>query len=294
MNRTPPSNVLLYILLCLIWGSTWMAIKLGLRDSPPFWSAAIRFIIASTILIIYNRLAGNRYPAGWRNKLRVAWPGLFTYLASYTMTYVGSMYISSALASILFAVFPFFVLLLMTFMITDERVTWQSLGGVVIGFAGVVLIFAEPVAYGENAILGMILLVLSPLAAAIGTVSIRAYLKDEPVIPMVTLQMSLGAILLTLTAFLVEDIGQFHVTLTSVGALMYLAVFGSVISFTTYYRLLQRMKLVTMSMVALITPIFAVFLGFVFLDELLTAADYIGAALVLAGVAVVNLRGRKK
>lgn len=294
MDRARSSNILLFIVLCLIWGSTWMAIKLGLRDSPPFWSAAIRFIIASAILIIYNRLAGNRYPAGWRNKLRVAWPGLFTYLASYTMTYVGSMYISSALASILFAVFPFFVLLLMTFMITDERVTWQSLVGVVIGFAGVVLIFAEPVAYGENAILGMILLVLSPLAAAIGTVSIRAYLKDEPVIPMVTLQMSLGAILLTLTAFLVEDIGQFHVTLTSVGALMYLAVFGSVISFTTYYRLLQRMKLVTMSMVALITPIFAVFLGFVFLDELLTAADYIGAALVLAGVAVVNLRGRKK
>jgi drug/metabolite transporter (DMT)-like permease len=271
-----------------------MAIKLGLRDAPPFWSAAIRFIVASFILLIYNRLAGNTYPHGLRGKLRVAWPGLFTYLASYTLTYVGSMYISSALASILFAVFPFFVLLLMTFMIRDERVTWQALLGVVVGFVGVVLIFAEPVAYGENAIFGMILLVLSPLAAAVGTVSIRAYLKDEPVIPMVTLQMSLGAILLTVTALLVEDIGRFHVTPTSIGALLYLSVFGSVIAFTTYYRLLQRMKLVTMSMVALITPIVAVLLGYVFLDELLTTADYVGAALVLVGVAVVNLRGKKK
>ncbi len=294
MNRTLSTNIFLYIILCLIWGSTWMAIKLGLRDSPPFWSAAVRFIIATSILVIYNRLAGNKYPAGWRGKLRVAWPGLFTYLGSYTLTYVGSMYITSALASILFAVFPFFVLLLMTFMIKDERVTWQAILGAVIGFVGVVLIFAEPMAYRENAILGMIFLVLSPLAAAIGTVSIRAYLKDQPVIPMVTLQMSLGAILLTLTAFLVEDIGRFHVTLTSIGALMYLAIFGSVIAFTTYYRLLQRMKLVTMSMVALITPIIAVLLGFVILDELLTTADYVGAALVLAGVAVVNLRGKKK
>jgi len=294
MNRLSPLHLAFYVLLCLIWGTTWMAIKVGLRDAPPFWSAAIRFIIAVAILFLVNAVRRTEYPRGWRNKLRVAWPGLFTYFGSYLMTYVGSVYITSALASILFAVMPFFVMLLMIFMIKDERVGWRSLLGVGIGFLGVVLIFAEPVSYGENALLGMVLLLLSPLAAAVGTVSIRAYLKDEPVLPMVTLQMALGAILLTATAFVVEDAALFHLTPSSVGALLFLAIFGSVIAFSGYYWLLQRMRLLTMSLIALITPAVAMVAGYVFLDEILTPTDYFGAALVLGGVAVVNLQGKKQ
>lgn len=293
MNRLSLLHLALYVLLCLIWGITWMAIKVGLRDAPPFWSAALRFIIAVTILMVINAIRRSEYPRGWRNKLRVAWPGLFTYFGSYTLTYVGSVYITSALASILFAVMPFFVMLLMMFMIKDERVGWRSLLGVGIGFTGVVLIFAEPVSYGENALVGMVLLLLSPLAAAIGTVSLRAYLKDEPVLPMVTIQMALGAILLTATACIVEDLARFHFTADSVGALLFLAIFGSVIAFSVYYWLLQRIKLMTMSLIALITPAAAMVAGYIFLNEILTPTDYFGAALVLGGVAVVNLQGKK-
>ncbi|MCC6961672.1 MAG: DMT family transporter [candidate division Zixibacteria bacterium] len=293
MNRLSLLHPALYVLLCLIWGTTWMAIKVGLRDAPPFWSAALRFIIAVTILMVINAIRRSEYPRGWRNKLRVAWPGLFTYFGSYTLTYVGSVYITSALASILFAVMPFFVMLLMVFMIKDERVSWRSLLGVGIGFAGVVLIFAEPVSYSENALVGMVLLLLSPLAAAVGTVSIRAYLKDEPVLPMVTIQMALGAILLTATAFIVEDFALFHFTADSVGALLFLAIFGSVIAFSVYYWLLQRIKLMTMSLIALITPAVAMVAGYIFLNEILTPTDYFGAVLILGGVAVVNLQGKK-
>src|SRR5690606_24995715 len=73
MNRLSPLHLALYVLLCLIWGTTWMAIKVGLRDAPPFWSAAIRFIIAVAILFLVNAVRRTKYPRGWHNKLRVAW-----------------------------------------------------------------------------------------------------------------------------------------------------------------------------------------------------------------------------
>ncbi len=286
------TNILVYILLCLIWGSTWMAIKIGLADAPPIWSAALRFILAVAILVTINLITRQKYPQGWRNKWRVAWPGVFTYFGSYSFTYLGSQYISSALASILFAVFPFMVMLLMTLMLKSERITLRAVVGVVLGFAGVVLIFLEPMDYGSYAAFGMVMMLLSPLAAAIGTVSIKAYLKDEDVFPMVTLQMTLGAILLTITAALVEDITMFKVTTASIGAMIFLATFGSVVSFTSYYWLLKRLPILTMSMVALITPMVAMCLGYVVLGELLKIQDYIGAALVLAGVATVNLKSK--
>lgn len=287
------TNILLYSLLCFIWGSTWIGIKIGLHDAPPIWSAALRFILAVLILVIINAAARQKYPRGWRNVLRVAWPGLFTYLGSYSFTYLGTAHISSALASILFAVFPFFVMFLMTFMLKAEKVTLRSTIGVVLGFAGVVLIFAEPIDYGSDAAFGMAMILLSAFCAAMGTVSIKAFLKTEDVFPMVTLQMALGAILLTLTALLADDLSLFQVTTKSIGAMIYLAVCGSVVSFTSYYWLLKRLPIITMSMIALITPIVSMVLGYVILGELLTKQDYAGAALVLIGVAVVNLKSNK-
>lgn len=269
-----------------------MAIKIGLYDAPPFWSVALRFLLAVSILLVINLVTGQNYPQGWRNKCRVAWPGIFTYFGSYTFTYLGSQYITSAMASILFAVFPFLVILLMTFMLKSERITARAVAGVVLGFAGVVLIFAEPLDYSSNAAFGMLMMILSPLAAAMGTVSIKSFLKDEDVFPMVTLQMALGAVLLTITAVLMEDISLFKATTASIGALIFLATFGSVISFTSYYWLLKRLPILTMSMVALITPIVAMSLGYFILDEILTTQDYAGAVLVLAGVATMNLKAK--
>lgn len=289
VQRRRSLEISLYVLVCLIWGSTWMFIKIGLRDSPPMWGAALRFIIAAVVLLAFNAATNQRYPEGWLGKWKVAWTGIFTYLASYSFTYLGSQYISSSLASILFAVFPFIVMILMTIMLKEERLTLKAFLGVTVGFLGVVLIFAEPFEYGSKSLLGMILMVCSPLAAAIGTVSIRKYMHNVPVFPMVALQMTLGATLLTVVAALFEDIGAFRVTTASVGALFFLAILGSIVTFVSYYWLLKRLSLVTMSMVALITPIIAILIG-ALLGETLTVIDYIGAAMVLIGVGVVNLR----
>lgn len=283
-------NLLVYLMLCLIWGMTWLVIKLGLEDAPPLWSAALRFILAAGLLYIINYFTKHRYPQGWRKKWLAAWPGIFTFFGSYALTYMGENHISSALAAILFAVFPFFVMALMPLMIRSERVDARSLVGSLIGFVGVVVIFAEPVEMGSGVLIGMIFMILSPVCSAIGSVAVKAYLHDEPVFPMITLQMTLGAILLTVAALIFEPFSDFKFTTMSVGAVVVLAVFGSIITFGGYYWLMKRVRLVTMSLVALITPVVAMFAGYIFLDEKLTLINYLGAALVLGGVAIVNVK----
>jgi drug/metabolite transporter (DMT)-like permease len=281
-------------MLCLIWGSTWLVIKMGLEDAPPLWSAALRFILAVALLCGINYVAKQRYPIGWRNKWRAAWPGIFTFFGSYALTYMGEDYISSALAAILFAVFPFFVMALMPLMVKTERVGIMSLVGALVGFIGAVFIFAEPVQVESSALIGMIFLILSPICAAFGSVSVKAYLHNEPVFPMITLQMSVGAILMTLAAVIFEPLSDFRITTASVGAIVFLAIVGSIISFGSYFWLLKQLRLVTMSMIALITPVVAMFMGYIFLKEKLTIENYIGAALVLMGVAIVNIKQTRK
>lgn len=203
-----------------------------------------------------------------------------------------SQYIPSALASILFAVFPFLVMLLMPLFIKDEKVTKRAVFGVGLGFAGVVLIFAEPLQLKGEALYGMLLFLLSPVAAAMGTVSIKAFLRDEPVLQMITLQMGLGAFLLCIVAALTEDLGRFEITAVSVGSILYLSICGSIVAFGVYYWLLKRIRLISMSLVALVTPVVAMLIGYLVLGEVLAPLDYVGAALVLTGVAVVNVRFR--
>ena len=100
---------LIYIFLCLIWGSTWLAIKLGLADSPPLWSAGIRFLIAGLILIIINWFRKVTYPKSIKEIVRISLPGLIIYAFPYMLIYHAEQHISSALTAVLFASFPFFV-----------------------------------------------------------------------------------------------------------------------------------------------------------------------------------------
>jgi len=281
---------LVYIALCLIWGSTWGAIKIGLQDAPPLWSAAVRIMLAGIILAIYNLMAGNRYPSGWKRRLRVAWPGLFTFALSYLLVYAGNQHVSSALASIMFATFPFFVLMLVPVVVKTERVAPRSIIGALIGFGGIVVIFAGPLSLNADAFWGAGLIVLGTAFAAYGTAFVKGYLADEPVAPMLALQMSASGLIMLLAAALFDDLSGLRWSAVSIGSILYLAVFGSVLTFGGYFWLLKKISAVRISMIALVTPLIAIFLGYLALGEALTGWDYVGSALVLGGVLWVNIK----
>lgn len=284
------ANTALYLLLCLIWGSTWVAIKIGLQDAPPAWSASARMLLGGLILLLYTNLAGQSFPRGAKEKWRVAWPGLMIYGLAYALVYAGIERISAALSSILFASFPFFIAIFVAILVKSEKISPRTLTGVIIGFSGIVVIFAGPVSLDRSSIIGSLLVLVSTVLSAYGTVHIRAFLRDQPVLVMMALQMTLGGILLTLIAVLFEPISQFKLTVASVGSILYLTLFGTIIAFAGYFWLLKRMPTLTLSLIAFITPLTAIFLGYIFLDEMLSVQDYVGSGLVLAGVLLARQR----
>jgi len=282
---------LAYTILCLIWGSTWLAIKLGLQDAPPFWSAGLRFTLATAVLVIINLIRRKKYPTDTREIVRIAVPGIFMYGLSYLFLYWAEVYIDSGLTAVLFASFPFFIAAFSFRMLKDEKLGVAGWIGLVIGFSGIIIVFSDSLRHSNLLSFGVVLAVAGAAAAAYGTVYIRANLRHKDIPVMAAIQMGISSILIILTALVFESFGDFYITTRSVSAILYLALFGSVIAFLLYYWLLQRLQAITVSQMALITPIMAIFLGYIVRNEVFSFFAIIGSVLIIFGVVLVLKRG---
>lgn len=285
-------NTLLYIFLCIVWGTTWLAIKIGLQEIPPFLGAFIRMLLAAFILIIYNRTTSQSLPGNLKDKLKIAWPGLFIFGVSYALAYFGMKYINSGMAAVFFATLPLFVAPFVPIMVKSEKITFQSFIGIIIGFGGVVVIFNGSISMDENAILGAILFLCSSSIAGFFTVYQKVYLTKSPIFPMLAWQFTVGGLFLLLLSALTETWSGDYYNFTAVGSILYLTIFGSILSFAGYYRLLRYIATLKMSMIAFITPITALFVGYLVLDEKLGFYDAVGASLVLISIIIVNFKKR--
>ena len=121
----------IYVLICLIWGSTWIAIKIGLSQAPPFYTSSLRFLLSVIILATIVALKKYPYPKGFKNLFLMGIPGLFMYGISYALVYFSEMYIDSSLAAVLFGSFPFFVALFSIKILKAEKLNTLRLAGAV-------------------------------------------------------------------------------------------------------------------------------------------------------------------
>lgn len=275
--------------LCLVWGGTWLAIKIGLSDAPPFLSAAARFLIACLLL----------FPFIWRKKLAlpktkkeisaILVTGFCMYALSYALVYWAEQYVPSGLTAIIFSTLPFLVALFAHFLLPAEPFTLPKTVGMVVGFAGIGLIFWEGAGIaGSRQFLGMLLLLGSPLATSYANVLTKRDLHDVHPAVIAGLQMALGFVLLSVLGFAFERFADFHLTHRSLGSLAYLATFGSVFAFATYYWLLKRVEATKLSLIAFVTPVVALIVGALFGDEHLSAKIASGSALVVLGIAIAT------
>jgi drug/metabolite transporter (DMT)-like permease len=195
---------------------------------------------------------------------------------------------------VLFATYPLFVLLVAHVAIGAERITLRKAVGVVVGFAGVWLIYRSDLAVEDpRAGLAVAVILLSPAASALTSVAIKKWGHDLHPYTLTTLPMAYGALGLTGIGMAVENPRTIEWSMAAIGSLAFLAVFGSVIAFVVYYRLL---KVVPVSLLALVTyafPIVAVLLGWIVLDERLAGSTLLGAAAVLGGMALATWRRRR-
>ncbi|HSH00827.1 MAG TPA: DMT family transporter [candidate division Zixibacteria bacterium] len=288
-------NNLLIVALCLIWGATWVAIKIGLSDSPPFYGAAFRFLIATFTLAIIVSLGRRKLPKNGRTLVWIVISGLLMYVGSYAVVYYVEQYINAALASILFASFPFFVAIGAHFHLDNERLTFMRLIGLVVGFAGVVVVFSGGVTAPETTHWwAPIVMILSPLTAAVASIIVKRHLTSDDPSSVNFLQMAVGSAALFALAAGTENLTDFHWTAAATGAVVFLALFGSVFTFVTYYHLLRTMEATKLALIAFVTPLVASLLDYLVLGATLSTATMIGAALVLVGIYLVNIAGARR
>ena len=283
------------VLMCIIWGLTWVAIKIGLEDLPPFLAAGVRFVFASFLLwpVVFLRRAN--LPKTWPEVKKILVPGFFIYGINYALVYWGEQYIGAGLAAILFASLPFLVALFAHYMLPNEKMTFLKLAGLTCGFLGIVFVFYGGLSFGSDSYLGMLALLGSSLSAAYANILVKRDLHYTDPVLATAMQMSLGALLLLGLGTLEESWQNFHLTTKALGSLLYLSIFGSAVAFSLYFWALKKTEATKMSLIAFVTPLVALVGGHFILDEPITGRLAAGSLLVLAGILIINyLPGWKK
>lgn len=278
-----------YSTLCLIWGSTWLAIKIGLESVPPYLGAAIRFVIAVLLIAVIIRMRGISIPFDRHAQKVYLSVSLFAFSIPYALIYWGQQFISSGLSSILFATLPFLVAIFSHFRLSNERLNKFKIFGIMIGFVGVFLIFSSDVSVNiEGALLGMLAIVLSAATAGFNLVTVKKYGRNIHPLAINFVGMSFGSVFLMVLGLATEDVTAVVIDEKAVGSILYLSVFGTVVTFTTLFWLVKHIEAVLLSLITFLTPIVAVLLGAIVLGEQLGAHTFVGAGLVLMGILVTN------
>src|SRR4051794_1212606 len=196
---------LVWLVLCGIWGSTWLFIKLGLEDLPPFTFAGIRFVIAAFILSIVIVIRRRPLPRARRDWGLMTVTGLLAFALNYGLLFWGEQRTSSGLAAILQTIVPVFGLVIAHLYLPEERITLRKLGGVVLGIIGVGLIFSNQfVAEGESAFWGSVAIVVGALGVAFSNVLVKARARHLDSAVLAAGQMVFGLVPLLLIGTLAE------------------------------------------------------------------------------------------
>ena len=285
-----------WLILCGIWGSTWLFIKLGLRDLPPLTFAGIRFLFASSILVAIILARGVRWPRKRNEWLVIAVVGWLQFSLNYGLVFWGEQRIPSGLAAVLQSTFPAFGLVIAHFYLPEERITPKKLIGVLLGITGVGIVFSDQLSFaGKAALAGSVALVLSAFCGSYGNVLVKAYGTQIDPFVLAAGQMVCGfPPLLALGIAKEGNPFHFHWTAIAVIALAYLVIVGSVIAFTLFYWLVRHMDVINTMLISLVTPVVAVVLGMIVLHEKFNWRLLAGAACIISGISLIVLRKRQK
>jgi drug/metabolite transporter (DMT)-like permease len=278
-----------WLVLCAIWGSTWIFIKVGLEDLPPISFAGIRFVVATLLLGAVVAARRISLPRGWHDWGLIALVGVLSFTINYGLLFWGEQHVSSGLAAVLQTTIPAFGLVIAHLHLPGERMTPARIAGVALGVGGVAVIFSGQLASdGPLALWGSLAIVAGAFSTAYGNVLVKA--RGGHIDPAVLAagQMAFGLVpLLAVGAWTEGSPLAFRWTPSAVVCLLYLAVVGSAVAFILYYWLVRRMDVTKTMLIALVTPLVAVAVGMGARGERLTLQMLAGGLCILAGIAMI-------
>ena len=271
----------------VVWGSTYLNIRIAVKTMPPFVMGGIRFVLAGVLLYAIARLRGSRPWVSRREFAACALIGTLLAAGGNGVVNLAERYIDSGFAALVIAAVPLWVVLMRR--VTGDRISVTTLASVLCGFVGVGLLLAPGGGGGSDRTLGFLLVLFASFSWALGSfLSARVPLPSDGLLST-ALQMFCGGCVLAVAAAVSGEWGDFDVSAVSTDswlALTYLVLIGSIVAYTAYVWLLQNAPISRVATYAYVNPTIAIFLGWLILDERVTATTLLGAAIVIGSVAV--------
>lgn len=287
-------KVLVWLILALIWSTTWIFIKIGLDDLPPIAFAYARFVVAIAILFVVIKIQSIPLPKTSAEWKLIALTGVLQFSINYSMVFWSEQYITSGLAAVLQATITVFGLVLAWLFLPDERITRQKIIAVTMGVVGVAIIFNDQLRFESwMAFAGCVAIVVGAYAAAQASILVKARAGNIHPASLVFSQMICGLPAVIIYSLLREGNPlTFNWSLKAIVCILYLSVLGTVAAFWLYYWLLSRIESTKAMMISLVTPLLAVIIGNVVLGETLPPLTFFGGLLIIASIGLIVFRRR--
>ena len=280
-----------YLVVCVFWGSTYLAIRVGVGVLPPFLFAGIRFFVAGIILLGIARALGDPLPRSARDWRTLAIVGLFLLAGGNAFVVWSEQFTPSGVASI----FVVTVALWMAFFDAiipggSGALSWRVIAGLALGFVGTgLLVGASPREILHADLRGPIALTLASASWSLGSVYSKRNHTDTSPYMSAAVQMIAGGAAVALVGTLLGEWSAWHLTAKGVGAIAYLVVFGSILGYSAYSYALRHAPPTIVGTYAYVNPVIAVLLGWLILKEPVTTRTFIAMAMILGAVVWIQL-----
>jgi drug/metabolite transporter (DMT)-like permease len=280
--------LLAYLAVCFFWGSTYLAIRVGVQDSPPLIFAGIRFVIAGGMMLGYCKLKGYDLPKEKTDIANMAIVGLLMLLCGNGLVVYAEQWVSSGIASLIIATVPLFMAIIEFFFLRNVKMDLKSISGLLLGFGGVAYLMLGDAETAAIDLKGLLILSFASLFWAAGSVHSKTIKFKGHIFANIGTQMLAGGVGLIIASLIKGEFAELHFTLNSFLAILYLIVFGSFVGYSCYIYILQKWTAAKAGTYAYVNPVVAIMLGALLLKESITVSVIISMIIVIVGVVLVQ------
>jgi drug/metabolite transporter (DMT)-like permease len=280
-----------YLLVCVVWGSTYLAIRIGVADLPPFLFAGARFFAAGVLLAGAVLVTGGQLPRSAREWMILGIGGTFLLVGGNAIVVWAEQTMPSGLASVYVAAGPLWTALFDALVPGGKtRLTWKMGVGLLAGFIGICLLSGvTPGQIFSTEMRGPIALTLAAASWAMGSVYTKRHTTSASIYSAAAVQMTVAGALLLILGFALGEAGAWHFTPAGAGSLAYLILIGSLVGYTAFGYALRHASATIVGTFAYVNPVVAVLLGWLILHEQVTARTLIAMAVILGAVLWIQL-----
>jgi len=291
---TKTKAYLAWLAICIIWGTTYLVIRIGVAEMPPFLFAGFRWLIAGPIFLLFLKLRGVPLPTK-NDLLPIAITGILLIGLGNGLITFAEQWIPSGLTALLITTIPMLIVLIETLILKKVAFNKTIALGAIVGFGGIVIIFGNNIflLFEKEYLIGIIAIYSGVIAWSLGTVYSKYRKVNVHPLANAATQMIIAGIFQIIIGLSIGEAERFAFTQRGVFAFIYLAIFGSLIAYGAYIYAIEHLPISFVTTYAYVNPVIALFAGWFVLDEILSADIILAAIVILTGVGLINIGNRK-